>query len=92
MREKIRFEEDNYLRKQKVAQEVTKLSEELRAEQKAWNEHKAAKTKALESWWNKMVEEEDVHKQEVSIKELEENEKKIDAIYSLADGNNIVYY
>ena len=69
LREKIRNEEEEYLRKKyvpakrgldyscrrKITEEVQRLSEELRRDQKEWATTEWTKSDMMERWWNNVL-------------------------------------
>ncbi|KAI8915528.1 hypothetical protein BC831DRAFT_432109 [Entophlyctis helioformis] len=55
MREKIRADETEYLRKRRMADEVSRLTEELRKDKRAWESADWKMDQMVEKWWDQMM-------------------------------------
>ncbi|KXS18486.1 hypothetical protein M427DRAFT_211706 [Gonapodya prolifera JEL478] len=61
LRDKIKQEEEEYSRRKNIADEVSRLGEELRRDKREWEAGDGRMSDALEEWWTGMVEEEEAH-------------------------------
>ena len=55
MKEKIRKDEEDYMRKRKTAEELTRLTEELRKDKSAWDATDWKVNDMIEKWWDQMI-------------------------------------
>ncbi|KAI8850295.1 hypothetical protein BC829DRAFT_389720 [Chytridium lagenaria] len=55
MKERIRVDEEDYLRKRKLADEVNRLTDELRKDKKAWEKADWKMNDMVEKWWDSMM-------------------------------------
>lgn len=55
MRERIRKDEEEYLEKRTVAQEMNRLTSELAKDKKTWEATNIKTNDMLDTWWNKMT-------------------------------------
>ncbi|KAI9203502.1 uncharacterized protein BJ171DRAFT_509794 [Polychytrium aggregatum] len=61
MRERIREEEEAYLRKRMRTDEVSRLVEELRRDKREWENSDWKMNEMLEKWWSNMMDEQENH-------------------------------
>ncbi|KAJ3058129.1 TBC1 domain member 31, partial [Podochytrium sp. JEL0797] len=55
MKDKIRADEADYLRRRKMANDVTKLTEDLKKDKKAWENADWKMNDMVEKWWENMM-------------------------------------
>ncbi|KAJ3385682.1 TBC1 domain member 31 [Entophlyctis sp. JEL0112] len=55
MKEKIRADEKDYLRKRKIAADLSKLTDDLKGDKKAWENADWKMNDIVEKWWQKMM-------------------------------------
>nr|KAJ3421654.1 TBC1 domain member 31 [Polyrhizophydium stewartii] len=85
MRDKIRSDEAEYVRKRRVADEMARLTEELRRDKKAWESADWKMDQMIERWWEQMMGEEDLREQSKSKMDALEKEKRISAMQQISD-------
>jgi uncharacterized protein YjiS (DUF1127 family) len=55
MKDKIRKEEDEYIRKRRTVEELTRLTEDLKKDKSAWDTADWKMNEMIEEWWEKML-------------------------------------
>ncbi|KAJ3223877.1 TBC1 domain member 31 [Clydaea vesicula] len=85
MREKIRKEELEYLRRRKIAGEVTRLSEELKKDKKAWEAADWKTSDMIDKWWAATMDEEALRQERNIAMNAAEKEKRAAAMDVIAE-------
>ena len=89
MRERIRKDEEEYLEKRTVAQEMTRLTTELAKDKQAWESANLKTNDMLETWWNKMTGEDQYLSDRKARIQALENDVRAKAIGNLASVDRI---
>ncbi|KAI8905481.1 WD40-repeat-containing domain protein [Gorgonomyces haynaldii] len=84
MKEKIRKEEEEYIRKRKTAEELTRLTEELQRDKSAWDQADWKMNEMVEQWWDQMLGQEKSRQQRRAEMDLAEKDKRAAAINTIA--------
>ncbi|KAJ3331719.1 TBC1 domain member 31 [Blyttiomyces sp. JEL0837] len=85
MREKIRQDEQEYLRRRKIANEVTQLAEELQQDKMAWESADWKMNDMVEKWWESMIAMEDSHTERKARLDAVEKDQRIRALRRIAE-------
>ncbi|KAI9331207.1 rab-GTPase-TBC domain-containing protein [Obelidium mucronatum] len=85
MKEKIRADEVDILRRRKMADEVVKLTEDLNHDKKAWETADWKMNEMVEKWWENMMGAEDSHKERISRLDALEKEQRARALRRIAE-------
>ncbi|KAJ3339257.1 TBC1 domain member 31 [Gonapodya sp. JEL0774] len=76
LRDKIKEEEEEYTRRKVLADEVSRLGDELRRDKREWESGDGRMSDALENWWTGMLAEEEAHAEKIrKLDELEKGER-----------------
>lgn len=94
MKDKIRKEEDEYIRKRRTVEELTRLTEELKKDKSAWDSADWKMNDMIEQWWDQMIgtfyinvgQEKKVRARKEHFK-LTEREEKAAALDTIAQGS-----
>ncbi|KAI8810836.1 hypothetical protein BJ742DRAFT_675406 [Cladochytrium replicatum] len=84
LRERIRKDEEDYIRKRRATEEVVKLAEELKRDKRAWEEADKAMSDVVDTWWESMLDEEAAHVEKQSVREALEIEERTKALRRMA--------
>ena len=84
MKEKIRKEEEEYLKKRINADDVARLALELKADEKRWQESDKNMKQMIEKWWETMVEVQDTRR--INDADLDYKTTQVEAIDALTKG------
>ncbi|KAJ3108872.1 TBC1 domain member 31 [Phlyctochytrium planicorne] len=85
MKERIREEEEDYLRKRKLADEVNRLTEELRRDKKEWEKADWKMNEMVEKWWDSMMNMEESHTERKARLDAMEKEQRARALRRIAE-------
>ncbi|KAJ3294809.1 TBC1 domain member 31 [Borealophlyctis nickersoniae] len=85
MKERIRKDEEECLRKRKVADEVSRLTEELRKDRRAWESADWKMNDMVEKWWEQMMGEEETHAERKARLDAMEKEQRARAMREIAE-------
>ncbi|KAJ3209747.1 TBC1 domain member 31 [Dinochytrium kinnereticum] len=85
MKERIRVDEEDYLRKRKLADEVNRLTEELRKDKKNWEKADWKMNEMVEKWWDSMMNMEESHTERKARLDAMEKEQRARALRRIAE-------
>lgn len=85
LRDKIRKEEEEYMIKKKVTEEISRLQDELRRDKRAWETTDWKMTEMVEKWWESMVQEESSHAERRFRLNALEKTKRAQALHQIGD-------
>ncbi|ORY31167.1 hypothetical protein BCR33DRAFT_724099 [Rhizoclosmatium globosum] len=85
MKERIREDEVDYLRRRKMAEDVAKLTEDLKVDKKAWEGAEWRMNEMVEKWWENMMGAEDSHNERISRLDALEKEQRARALRRIAE-------
>ncbi|KAJ3087551.1 TBC1 domain member 31 [Quaeritorhiza haematococci] len=85
MRERIRREEEEYMHKRTMMNELTKLSEDLRRDRRAWEAADWKMNEVVDKWWDTMMSEEESHAQRKARLDAMEKEQRAKAMRQIAE-------
>ncbi|KAI8607774.1 hypothetical protein BC830DRAFT_1157806 [Chytriomyces sp. MP71] len=85
MKEKIRADEVEYLRRRRLAVEVSKLGEELKRDKQAWETADWKMNDMVESWWESMMGAEETHNDRLARLDASEKEQRIRSLKRIAE-------
>ncbi|KAJ8324283.1 hypothetical protein O5D80_007475 [Batrachochytrium dendrobatidis] len=85
MKEKIRSDEAEYLSKRKMADELARLSDELKQDKKTWDSVDFKMDQMVEKWWEQMMGEEDMRQESKTKLGILEKEKRATAMRQIAE-------
>ncbi|KAJ3407502.1 TBC1 domain member 31 [Chytriomyces hyalinus] len=85
MKERIRTDEIEYLRRRKLADEVSKLSDELKKDKQAWESADWKMNEMVETWWESMMGAEDSHNERLARLDAQEKEQRVRALKRIAE-------
>ncbi|KAI8894406.1 WD40-repeat-containing domain protein [Globomyces pollinis-pini] len=84
MKDKIRQEEQEYLRKRQLAAELSRLTEELRHEKKQWESSDWKMNEMIEKWWSQMTAQQEEREKLKAEMNFMEQENKVDAMTQIS--------
>lgn len=84
MKDKIRQEENEYIRKRRTVEDLTRLTEALRKDKAAWDTADWNMNDMVEQWWDHMLTEEDKQKKRNEKLQLQETGKAAAAMDVIA--------
>ncbi|KAJ3027429.1 UNVERIFIED_CONTAM: TBC1 domain member 31 [Siphonaria sp. JEL0065] len=85
MKEKIRADEVDYLRRRKMADDVAQLTDDLKKDKKAWETADWKMNEMVEKWWENMMGAEDSHNERISRLDALEKEQRARALRRIAE-------
>ncbi|KAJ3323251.1 TBC1 domain member 31 [Boothiomyces sp. JEL0866] len=86
MKDKIRQEEYEYLKKKQLAAELNRLTEEIKKDKKEWESNDWKLNEMVEKWWQQMsLQEQERNKTQERLNNFE-NEKRIDVMTQINQG------
>lgn len=91
MKERIRAEEQEHLRRKKMSYEVKKLSEELKKDKRAWEDNDWKTSAMVDKWWESIMEEEAERSARHERINGLEKEERIDAMDGISAGRIIFF-
>ena len=90
MKERIRKDEEDYLRKRKVAEEMNRLTDELSKDKKSWETADWKMNDMIDTWWDKMTEEDKYQNDRKSRFELLEKDSRAKAMTEISQGSYLL--
>ncbi|TPX40312.1 hypothetical protein SeMB42_g04226 [Synchytrium endobioticum] len=85
MRERIRKEEEDYLRKRKTTEEIKRLTEELRRDKKVWQVQDKRMNDMVDKWWDSMIGEDKSHEAAQARLDAMELEQRAKALREIGE-------
>ncbi|KAJ1562116.1 TBC1 domain member 31, partial [Nowakowskiella sp. JEL0078] len=85
VKEKIRQDEDDYLRKRKSTHAVNRLADELERDKKAWESADWKMNDLVEKWWDRLIDVEEDHLERQMRLDARETEQRSKAILKIAE-------
>ncbi|KAJ3099085.1 TBC1 domain member 31, partial [Phlyctochytrium bullatum] len=85
MKERIRQDEEDYIRKRKLTAEVNMLSEELRKDKADWERADWKVNEMVEKWWDSMMNMEESHTERKARLDAMEKEQRARALRRIAE-------
>ncbi|TPX37151.1 hypothetical protein SmJEL517_g01058 [Synchytrium microbalum] len=86
MRERIRKEEEDYMRKRKTTEEIKRLTEDLRRDKRTWEVADQRMNDMVDKWWDSMVGEDKTHEAVQARLDAMELEQRAKALREIAEG------
>jgi hypothetical protein len=85
MKERIRKEEAEYLRKRKMTGEISRLADELKRDRQAWERTDWQTSEMVEQWWGTMMTEEDGRKDKMDADDALDKERRVKTMDAIAE-------